>query len=315
VWGVTLGLFQLASSGAVSGFWEAIFELWPLLLAAAVAYFCRQSPSTPHGLESLGKWLHEKPDTRFPLTVLRDQAVKAFFLPLMISFAYSWLARTDMKAIDSSFGWYLIPLAILYLVDTVFGTIGYLSTSQRVQAHIRSSDSTLSGWAVALSCYPPFFFWLESTGIVNYHSGHEWQYWLGKTGFLAYIWGGAILVLSAIYAWATVIFGIRFSNLTNRGIVTNGPFKYSKHPAYISKNISWWLMSMPFVSTAGVGAAAIHCGALLVVNLIYCLRAKTEERHLMSDANYRAYALWIAEHGLLAKLRNWFAPKRCVVVE
>ena len=35
---------------------------------------------------------------------------------------------------------------------------------------------------------------------------------------------GAVLVaLTAIYAWATVAFGIRFSNLTHRGILTHGP--------------------------------------------------------------------------------------------
>lgn len=36
----------------------------------------------------------------------------------------------------------------------------------------------------------------------------------------------------AIYAWATIMFGGRFSNLTHRGIITNGPYPWTKHPAY-----------------------------------------------------------------------------------
>lgn len=30
------------------------------------------------------------------------------------------------------------------------------------------------------------------------------------------LWGLTILLLSGIYCWATIIFGLRFSNLTNR---------------------------------------------------------------------------------------------------
>jgi len=34
----------------------------------------------------------------------------------------------------------------------------------------------------------------------------------------------AVLLLMGGYAWATMAFGCRFSNLTNRGIVTRGPY-------------------------------------------------------------------------------------------
>ena len=33
-----------------------------------------------------------------------------------------------------------------------------------------------------------------------------------------------LVALTAIYAWATVAFGFRFSNLTHRGILTHGPY-------------------------------------------------------------------------------------------
>ena len=53
----------------------------------------------------------------------------------------------------------------------------------------------------------------------------------------------------------------RFSNLTHRGIITNGPYRYSKHPAYLAKNLSWWLVSMPFMITVSplANAALLRC--------------------------------------------------------
>jgi hypothetical protein len=81
-------------------------------------------------------------------------------------------------------------------------------------------------------------------------------------------------VLPGIYAWATVVFGIRFSNLTYRGVLTNGPYRFTRHPAYLSKNLFWWASVMPFLVTTGTTADAMrNCVFLLAVNGIYCWRA------------------------------------------
>lgn len=106
------------------------------------------------------------------------------------------------------------------------------------------------------------------------------------------------------YALSTISFGLRFSNLTNRGIITSGPYRFTKHPAYITKNLSYWMVSVPFVEPLGWQVALMHCARLVAVNLIYYTRAKTEERHLMRDLDYRAYAEWIAQHGLFARMRH-----------
>ena len=103
-------------------------------------------------------------------------------------------------------------------------------------------------------------------------------------------------------------FGMRFSNLTDRGTITNGPYRYFKHPAYVSKNISWWLMYMPFLSKVDLASGFRACLLLAAVNYLYYLRAKSEEKQLMADPAYRAYSEWIAEHGLLE--RAWRAIKR-----
>src|SRR5690606_23207411 len=89
--------------------------------------------------------------------------------------------------------------------------------------------------------------------------------------------------------WATVIFGLRFSNLTYRGVITNGPYAYSRHPAYLAKNLSWWLVSIPFFPVAGWRLALFYSLCLLVINSIYWVRAVTEERHLLNYSKYRAY--------------------------
>jgi hypothetical protein len=38
------------------------------------------------------------------------------------------------------------------------------------------------------------------------------------------------------------------------------------------------------------------------VNLIYYLRAKTEERHLQQDQAYKAYLAWIERNGIVERL-------------
>lgn len=107
-------------------------------------------------------------------------------------------------------------------------------------------------------------------------------------------------------------FGTRFSNLTNRGIVVHGPYRFLKHPAYVAKNLSWWLISIPFVAHGSIQENARACLLLGVMNLVYYLRAKTEERHLRADPAYRIYVRWIGRFSpfekVLAKLT--FRAKR-----
>jgi hypothetical protein len=56
---------------------------------------------------------------------------------------------------------------------------------------------------------------------------------------------------SIIYVWSTAVFGLRFSDLTHRGIITNGPYRWVKRPAFLTKNLSWWMISVPFIAGAG----------------------------------------------------------------
>ncbi|MFN7096064.1 MAG: hypothetical protein ACK4PR_00670, partial [Gammaproteobacteria bacterium] len=70
---------------------------------------------------------------------------------------------------------------------------------------------------------------------------------------------------------------------------------------------SWWLIAIPFITTAGhYGETIRNMCMLLGVNFVYFMRAKTEEWHLNSDPAYQAYSQAIAENGLFAKCKRWF---------
>lgn len=96
-------------------------------------------------------------------------------------------------------------------------------------------------------------------------------------------------------------FGIRFSNLTYRGVLTSGPYRFTRHPAYLSKNLFWWCSSMPFLVTSESVVDMIRNTVFLgVVSGIYYWRARTEEAHLLGeDPKYRAYYDWMQQHGLI----------------
>ena len=244
-------------------------------------------------------------------TVLRQHAlgwaVKGFFLPLMFGYVVADLSRLwagplvpRLDSFEIVFG-RLIDL--FYLLDVMLAALTYALTLRLLDTHMRSVEPSLAGWVVCLMCYPPFN---SVTGKFLPYDQDQ-LYWgkvFAAAPVLYVVWGSAILVLVGIYMWSTAAFGLRFSNLTHRGVITNGPYRWSKHPAYICKNLSWWLISVPFIAGAGWMQAVQSCVLLGGVNLIYFLRAKTEERHMGRDPVYRDYARYIAREGLLARLRG-----------
>lgn len=72
---------------------------------------------------------------------------------------------------------------------------------------------------------------------------------------------------------------------------------------------------MPFMISSTVDEAIRHSLLLFGLNLVYFLRARTEERHLSWDPDYRAYAAWIEQHGMFRRVGQWlpvlkFTPGR-----
>lgn len=233
--------------------------------------------------------------------------VKLFFLPLMYTYLLDKIGfyrSFDFSDVFGSFkAFFDFTLQSLFFVDLLIACVGYIMTFKATDSHIRSTEPTLLGWMVALMCYQPFWSFV-SVQYLDYSTGKSWGSWFWDYPPLYVAWGTLILLLMVVYAWSTVSFGIRFSNLTHRGIITGGPYRYCKHPAYVSKNISWWLISMPFMLNVSASESLRACLLLLFLNGIYLLRARTEERHLSSDPVYRDYAAYIEEQGLLRWVGN-----------
>jgi protein-S-isoprenylcysteine O-methyltransferase Ste14 len=242
----------------------------------------------------------------------RGWLVKAYFFPLM----FVWLHNSVHELIYfdlTNASWANLRLydylyTLVFGVDLLFTTAGYALSMRVIDTHIRSAEPTMLGWTVALFCYQPFFSLFEKQ-YVSYGGNIAFGQWLEHSPTVRAIWAGAIIALLATYSLATVTFGVRFSNLTHRGILTGGPYRFSKHPAYLTKNLSWWLISIPFLH-APPTTAIRHSIALACINTIYFLRARTEERHLSRDPEYVAYALWMNEHGVLAFLGRWIPALR-----
>ncbi|MGI9509614.1 MAG: methyltransferase family protein [Geminicoccaceae bacterium] len=301
-------------------FYFALLELMlPALVVLAPAYLwlttCLMT-EPKDGLWHFGRLIsleRGEVDLRKVADHLRSWLIKAFFLAFMISIfpnivhAVMQIDLSRLLSDPTALAIFLVRL--MFLFDVCFGTIGYILTLRPLDSHVRSANPLLGGWVAALICYPPFAV-MGNGGPLDYRAGsQEWLTWFAGQDALLILWGGVIVALVFIYAWSTVIFGIRFSNLTHRGIITNGPYRYFRHPAYLSKNLTWWLIHLPFLSAVDSTTALQNCVLLLMVNGIYYLRAKTEEQHLEEDARYRAYSAWIERHGILPRLRAPIAQR------
>jgi protein-S-isoprenylcysteine O-methyltransferase Ste14 len=255
----------------------------------------------------------------------RAWIIKGFFGAFMISIlpgGFAAVVEADPGAVSANpvqVG--LLAFELLFLIDVQIGTVGYLLTLRPLDAHIRSGNPLLGGWLAALICYPPFVFgFMGERGIIQYeYQTPGWGYWLeGHTGLL-WLWAAGLAALTAIYAWATVAFGIRFSNLTYRGVLTSGPYRYTRHPAYMAKNLFWWLSTLPFLVTLDSTLEAVRNTLFLgLVSAIYYWRAKTEEAHLLGeDAKYREYHAWMEQNGALtaplSRLLRRARPRRAVL--
>ena len=313
--GALAGLYALFPEYA-GGFYDhyrAMLRLVlpPLLLLAPPYLFWvdRHMPQPRDGYWQMGKLVMldwHAFDWRQLQQHLLGWLIKGFFLPLMFSYLCSDLERflaLDFGALRDFKSWLDALYDGFYFLDVGLAALGYLFSLRIIDTHLRSAEPTASGWLVALLCYEPFWS-LIGRQYLAYETPYTWGSWLWNTPLLYGLWGCLILMLVAIYVWATAAFGARFSNLTHRGIITSGPYRWSRHPAYLAKNLSWWLMYVPFLAQDGLGARLRSCLLLACLNLVYLLRAKTEERHLARDPDYVAYALWIDEHGLLRGMRH-----------
>jgi protein-S-isoprenylcysteine O-methyltransferase Ste14 len=302
-------------------FYERYFEmlrlLLPLWIALALPYFflidrCMRHPHD--GYWQMGRLVTlqwQGLDSQVLGQHCLGWLIKGFFLPLM----FTYLCNDLNKFLTVDFGqltafkfWFDFLFSFFYFIDVGLVSMGYLMSLRLTDTHFRSAEPSMLGWAVALACYEPFWS-LIGRQYLAYETPLKWGAWLWNTPLLYGLWGTTILVLTAIYVWATVAFGARFSNLTHRGIITSGPYRWTKHPAYVAKNLSWWMIAIPFMAQGTPDVALRQCLMLLALNGIYLLRAKTEEWHLSRDPDYVRYALVMEEASIFRFVR--YLPLLC----
>lgn len=237
----------------------------------------------------------------------RGLLVKLFFAPLMTVFfcdQFPHLIRNvgfmldhlPLAVVTGTYGHqrfnndlFNISIAIIFSIDVALAWCGYIVSSRWVDNQTISAEPTLLGWVVCITCYPPFQMFL---GL--YFSIPNERSVLGfDNQWLATVFTAMMVLSYLIYMSATLWFGVRFSNLTNRGIIRKGPFAWVRHPAYASKNFAWWCVMFPAVifnvNHLGWGVALFQIIGLIFMTWFYYMRAMTEERHLMVDPQYQAY--------------------------
>ncbi len=217
-------------------------------------------------------------------------------------FAYLASGLRDVWAIDftkagTNFGaFYDASYNGIFLCDLLFAVVGYVFTFRLLDTHIVLPSRRFQAGSFASSATSPSG---ASSAQTTWTYEQDHFYWGGVTGghpAIDFVWGCLILAASAIYAgFPRSAFGLRFSNLTHRGIITSGPYRWIKHPAYFFKCLSFWLISIPFLSNRGLEAALSQSALLILANAVYVARAYTEERHLSRDPVYREYQQFIRQ--------------------
>jgi protein-S-isoprenylcysteine O-methyltransferase Ste14 len=270
------------------------------------------------GCYMVGAWLTGERadfDREKVIEHFRSWAVKGFFIAFMISIVpgnwFEVLRWSNAEIIENPVRLTLFMIALLFLIDVAFATVGYVLTFRPLDSHIRSANPYAQGWMAALICYPPFIL-MTAGGPLDYHPNTgDWTMWLEGWPVALAVMGAILVVLTIIYSWATVAFGLRFSNLTHRGIITHGPYRWTRHPAYLAKNAFWWLATMPFIATSGNPVDMIRNTVLLgLVSGVYYWRAKTEEKHLMADPAYREYFDWMERNAPIPRFFAWITRRK-----
>lgn len=299
-----------------------LFEAMPYVLPA-LPFVCgawlwfsewrlgpREDSAWHLGLLACGQW--RRTDRVLVRDGLFGWLVRGFFLPLNFCALATMLGALRGVETDALRApWPQAQSMLLLMISALIAaaiTPGYFFSARLLQTDIRKVEHSWFGWAVTLACYPPlmgavFANWLNfyGTGLDSSGMG-AWVTLLQGSPPALYVAGFLVLALELVHYWGEAVFGLRASNLSNRGIITNGPYRFCKHPVYLAKCVSWLLVWMPFAAGSTLWDDLRLTLLWLGVCGIYLMRAWVEERLLSDDPVYVEYGLWMDRHGLLAPL-------------
>lgn len=223
-------------------------------------------------------------------TSLLFMLVKFFFIPVMTKFLFQNLHvfEAQLKYISAhpncifssdSNHFFKAIIALLLLTDTFFFLFGYIVESGILGSKVKSVDTSFSGWLAAMFCYPPF----NKISATIFPVSDSYNFIFINDFFTVFI-KIIVVILLFIFTLSSLSLGAKCSNLTNRGIVSYGTYKFVRHPAYTSKVLMWWVLALPFIANK----------PFLIISLVfwtalYYIRAMTEENHLIKDPEYGHY--------------------------
>ncbi len=274
-------------------FQDATFHLQVLTAMALIYFFAQNILIAKKGEQAkiiqFIQHIKEQQLTSEDWKNIRYAVVKFFFIPLMLPSALIYfdllkqLWGTPQHFSDwiDYFNNYIF-VYIVYFVSAVtlaFYAFGYLVESKYLNSEVKSVDKTVLGWGVLLICYVPFF--VVVTRYIPFPT-QDFTFFINREITFFVRLALASLLFSKMYVVS--LLGAKCSNLTNRGIVTHGAYKYIRHPHYLVKLLIWWLTFIPF------GIPHLWAfGAMFFWTVVYFLRAITEEKHLSHDEVYRTY--------------------------
>ena len=281
-------------------------KIVPWIMLGSVFYFALMDKIDPEVKDDYYKVGYaithlKKTMTKFEFgNYVRSWIVKAFWLSLMqpaMIVKIRWLITYNWEMMkDGPVEWFWTANVIVFFMDLTFASSGYMMGLKLFNTQTRTAEPTLFGWTVAIMCYWPFWQNLFYPFFLK-HEGPGWLKTFETGSVMFWCCFAIIIIMELLYALATISAGIHFSNVTYRGLWRTGLYRYTKHPAYVFKNISWWFLFLPFMWTDA--SKAFRCSVLLFgLNIVYYLRARTEERHLSHYPEYEAYALEMNEKSI-----------------
>lgn len=219
---------------------------------------------------------------------LKFQFIPLMFLGMLAFGTYTYGYLIEMKSMWKVLGsgtvffnewfYYFFHYLTMTIILAVYA-FGYIVESDQLGSRIKKVDDNPFTWVITLICYAP---WYALMAYVIPMGALDSAFF--KNAEITKVVRMFLIILILLKVWSVVTLGTKSSNLTNRGIVTSGPYQWVRHPHYLSKLIFWWIVLIP----SAIGNYWLISG-MIFWTTIYVLRGLMEENFLKSDPEYQAY--------------------------
>lgn len=223
--------------------------------------------------------------------VLLNLLMRAYFIPAMVVQIHFQL-NSAVRYSNNGFNNYdfitilLWLTAILWLMDVLNASLSYCVESRWIENRTRSIDLTAGGWLACLSCYAPLN---QVTGTLfpfaMYAVSNNPADLLVPNDALYYGIRIVETIVLVMHVYTDVSLGPSVANITLKRLQTRGFYGIIRHPGTVFKLSLWWV-SAGFYRSFWTFR---HVFGHIMWNVIYILRALSEERHLSHFKEYREY--------------------------